>query len=248
MEYGLLCTAGTVQSYTSIVCHIKKIKFYKQPVLNKHKYHITLAHKTIMATVHLFTSAHNTTPHFDWSSEYTSCNELSMDNESPVYAILQFDRSVYIPSHTLLIGSKLDVDIESKSCRLAFVCDMIDSYNDRNQHQLSIVKLKQKSGVIDRVENEHTVIVRELFDKNVDCSIFIDYHVSYVVDDRIYTGRIESTFGKSGKVRCVFNDALPCSKSEDNKGKIIFTLKDKTIILKYKKYVDAKGDKRFAPL
>jgi hypothetical protein len=62
-----------------------------------------------------------------------------------------FPLILFIPS--LVLGSKLDLDIHSNSCRLAFEGKLVHHYEDKSYRtkdlpQLKIYKFKEKKGVV----------------------------------------------------------------------------------------------------
>ncbi len=65
---------------------------------------------------------------------------------------------------------------------------------------VKLFKDKLKKGVIDRVVDNYTIIVKDLFAKDMDVQQFIGKEVMLANGD---IGRIDGTFGKSGKIRVV---------------------------------------------
>jgi len=86
--------------------------------------------------------------------------------------------------------------------------------------QLKIHKTKMKQGLVKRVTDAYTVLVRGLCSKTTDISLFVNLTVTLrlpAVSDDVaaaaaaaqqppIVGNIEGTFGTSGLVRCVFRD------------------------------------------
>lgn len=68
LERGIACTPGSLPMAYGLIINLDKVVYFKQPIKNKTKYHITLGHETVMARVHLFQSL---------------CSELNFDNEFP---------------------------------------------------------------------------------------------------------------------------------------------------------------------
>lgn len=62
-----------------------------------------------------------------------------------------------------------------------------------------------KKGVVDRVIDNYTIIVKDLFGKEVDVQQFVGKEVILSNGD---VGKIEGTFGKSGKIRVIFKQML----------------------------------------
>lgn len=70
---------------------------------------------------------------------------------------------------------------------------------------IRLFKDKTKKGIIDRVVDNYTIIVKDLFNKEVDIQMFLNQEV---VLSNGQTGKIEGAFGKSGKIRVTFKDSL----------------------------------------
>jgi selenocysteine-specific elongation factor len=66
---------------------------------------------------------------------------------------------------------------------------------------IKLYKDKQKKGIVDRVVDNYTIIVKDLFDKDVNINQFIGKEI---VLESGEVGKIEGSFGKSGKIRVAF--------------------------------------------
>lgn len=70
-------------------------------------------------------------------------------------------------------------------------------------------KAKERQGVVDRVldkgQNPHNVIVRNLFNANFDVQQLVGLKIKSDSGDE---GRIESSFGKTGKLKAYFGDGF----------------------------------------
>ena len=53
-ERGYVCSPGALSRIYAAVVSLNAIPYYKLPVTSKHKFHVTIGHDTIMASVHLF--------------------------------------------------------------------------------------------------------------------------------------------------------------------------------------------------
>ena len=108
--------------------------------------------------------------------------------------------------------------------------------NDTAQRlQLKIHKQKTKQGVVKRVTDAYTVLVRGLCSKTTDISLFINLTVTLQLPAAggdasaaaaapqrpPLVGHIEGTFGTSGLVKCVFRDShgLEITPGGKRKGK-----------------------------
>jgi selenocysteine-specific elongation factor len=76
---------------------------------------------------------------------------------------------------------------------------MID---DKEDGQVKLFKKKVKRGAVDRIVDNYSIIVKDLFDKETNLQPFLGKEVK--VDQYDSPGRIDSGFGKSGKVKVMF--------------------------------------------
>eukprot|EP01113_Clastostelium_recurvatum_P045101 TRINITY_DN7700_c0_g1_i2.p3 TRINITY_DN7700_c0_g1~~TRINITY_DN7700_c0_g1_i2.p3 ORF type:complete len:111 (-),score=25.01 TRINITY_DN7700_c0_g1_i2:959-1291(-) len=65
------------------------------------------------------------------------------------------------------------------------------------------VQTKCKQGIIERVQDEYTLIGKDLFKRETDMNMFVGMKVT-LEDGRV--GAIESSFGKSGKFKATFRE------------------------------------------
>eukprot|EP00605_Chrysophyceae_sp_TOSAG23-4_P001053 GSChrysophyteH1.ASY1.ANO1.1158.1 assembled CDS len=127
IERGIAAAPGSVQLFRSVLCLVKKVRYFKGECKSSAKFHISIGHSTIIANVTFFGASElesmKTTEAkesdlsgFQWSDEF---------NEALQWAYLNFASPVYCPLNSLIIGSRLDSDTRddhsaSKGCRLAF--------------------------------------------------------------------------------------------------------------------------------
>lgn len=124
LERGIICSPGSVQTLYAVILEVTKISYFKEKCLTKSKFHISLGHETIMAKVLFFSSQ---SP-FSIENEYLYEDELldeSSKGEKRQFALLEFDQPVITASQSLAIASKLDIDIHSNTCRLAFQASLL---------------------------------------------------------------------------------------------------------------------------
>lgn len=219
LERGIACKPGYVPTITAAIISVQKIKYFKGNVNTKAKFHISIGHETVMAKLSFFgllrysSSAANDDT-FDFDREYKFQDELLLDlqcdsqgvtvNEMPVkqFALLEFEKPVLAVPNCLLIGSKLDTDIHTSSCRLAFWGHLLESLEDKNYStvlpRLKIYKEKCKRGVVDRASNQYEVIGKNMFKKETNIQLFVGLQVELSTGE---VGVIESSFGQSGKVK-----------------------------------------------
>lgn len=84
---------------------------------------------------------------------------------------------------------------------------------------MRLYKQKHKTGVVDRLHDNYTIIVKDLFSKEfLDIKEFIGKEVT-IEGYESQKGRIDGSFGKSGKVRVMFKSVI---EVPDVEGKQVF--------------------------
>eukprot|EP00356_Strombidium_inclinatum_P010199 CAMPEP_0170496980 /NCGR_PEP_ID=MMETSP0208-20121228/23346_1 /TAXON_ID=197538 /ORGANISM="Strombidium inclinatum, Strain S3" /LENGTH=188 /DNA_ID=CAMNT_0010773657 /DNA_START=1176 /DNA_END=1739 /DNA_ORIENTATION=+ len=137
------------------------------------------------------------------------------------FAIVQLEKPILIQESSLLIGSKLDMDISAKQCRLAFYGQVLHLINDPEKElpSVKVMKEKLKTGKVDRVNDPSNILIKDLFSKETSPDIFINLKIalSEVKDEQgnPITGKILGTFGKSGKLKVRLDSDLPATAMED---------------------------------
>lgn len=63
-----------------------------------------------------------------------------------------------------MIGYKPDIDNDEKACRIAFF-GTIHGIFDEKETPVKLFKKKMKKGVVDRIVDSYSIIVKDLFDK-----------------------------------------------------------------------------------
>lgn len=226
LERGIACKPGYVPTITAAIISVHKIKYFKGNVNTKAKFHISIGHETVMAKLSFFglvqdCSGAASDNAFDFERDYKFQDELLLDlqcdsqgirvNEVPVkqFALLEFEKPVLAVPKCLVIGSKLDTDIQTSSCRLAFWGHLLESIEDKNYStvlpRLKVYKEKCKNGVIDRASNQYEVIGKNMFKKETNIQLFVGLQVELSTGE---VGVIESSFGQSGKVKIHIPDGL----------------------------------------
>lgn len=126
------------------------------------------------------------------------------------WALLEFEKPVTCPRLCLVIGSKLDTDIHSNTCRLAFHGVLLEGFEEKNYPECSLPRLrvyksKHKEGQVERVADDYTVIGRNLFKKETNIQQFVGLKVTLSTGER---GVIEGGFGQSGKMKIRIPEGL----------------------------------------
>eukprot|EP01087_Luapelamoeba_hula_P016087 TRINITY_DN4913_c1_g1_i2.p1 TRINITY_DN4913_c1_g1~~TRINITY_DN4913_c1_g1_i2.p1 ORF type:complete len:292 (-),score=46.03 TRINITY_DN4913_c1_g1_i2:34-909(-) len=118
------------------------------------------------------------------------------------WCLLLFERPVACPARSLYIASKLDTDIHTKQCRLAFHGKLIAAVDDIQK--LRVYKVKERSGTMERIADPYTIISKGLFKRQTDLDLFLGLRVRRTSNGAV--GVIDSSFGKTGKFKVRFND------------------------------------------
>ncbi|XP_074008116.1 selenocysteine-specific elongation factor isoform X2 [Numenius arquata] len=282
LERGLICTPESLQTIHAAIISLKKIQYFRGALQTKAKFHITVGHETVMGRVMFFSPApadfneeiqENV---FDFEKDYLYQEEyLSKDSNSSEenkendqagevqlprqqWALLEFEKPVTCPKLCLVIGSKLDTDIHTNTCRLAFHGVLLQGMEDKNYMEtflpkLKVYKLKHKEGQVERVMDDYSVIGRSLFKKETNIQIFVGLKVKLSTGE---DGIIDGGFGQSGKFKIRLPDGLKpdtkmlltvASKKKSKAGKGDATKEDEsskndsaqpvTISLLFKRYV-----------
>lgn len=79
-------------------------------------------------------------------------------------------------------------------------------FDENDKEQIKLFKKKTKKGAVDRLVDSYSIIVKDLFDKETNLQTFIGKEV--IIDKCELVGKIESAFGKSGKVKVMFKESI----------------------------------------
>ncbi|XP_038054019.1 selenocysteine-specific elongation factor-like [Patiria miniata] len=236
LERGLVCTPSTLPTVCAGIISVKKIPYFKGTCSTKAKFHVTMGHETVMGRVFFFSLPPNdrvtgaTDQEFSFEDEYiyqeellsppsksanqttedTDNHQVTSSSSNQQWALIEFEKPVTCPARCLVIGSKLDTDIHSNTCRLAFHGQLCHHITDKNYAetvlpQLKIYKNKSREGVVDRMTDEYSVIGRSLFKKETNLQAFVGLKVELSTGEE---GVIEGGFGQSGKYKIRIPDGL----------------------------------------
>lgn len=243
LERGVVCTPGHLPTLYGGVVKVHKIPYFKGKCENRAKFHITVGHETVMAKLQFFGIPQNTDPNlYATSSDKPGVNveleyeyQEQLDDKTIVkkgkvldifqYVILEFDRPIIGQEDSLVIGSRLDTDINLNTCRLAFFGNivlpfLVKDYQTTILPSLKIFKCKYKEGTIERMSDEYSVIVKSLFKKETNLELFANMKVTLSTGEQ---GVIEGSFGQSGKVKI----RIPSGLSDSTKEQLSVTKKGK---------------------
>ncbi|XP_041837086.1 selenocysteine-specific elongation factor [Melanotaenia boesemani] len=228
LERGVVCTPGSLRTLFAALISVRKIGYFKGSLATRAKFHITVGHETVMAKVTFFglpSSDTKPTPtepssletpftldrEYFYQDEYIAGQREGSSGPDPEqWALLEFERPVTCPAFCLVIGSKLDTDIHTNTCRLAFQGRLLQGFEDKSYAEtalprLRIYKTKQKEGQVERVTDDYTVIGRSLFKKETNLQLFVGLKVTLSTGEN---GVIEGGFGQSGKFKIRIQEGL----------------------------------------
>lgn len=167
---------------------------------------------------------------FDFSKEYEFREEVqtqskvsdghseqdssSSNKKEHMFALIELDHPVTCASDALVIGSRLDADVHTSSCRIAFYGKIVKPIADTNYKKtilpnIKVFKYKTREGQVERAPDRYTVIGKNLFKKETNLQAFANLRVSLSSGEK---GIIEGGFGQSGKVKIRCPDGL-CEKT-----------------------------------
>lgn len=240
-ERGLVTSENYLKYFYACIIDLNCIKYYKHSIKSKGKYHCSIGHDTVLAKVTIFTNEQyqiniknceenvknmnisngisvidtplneKSKQPFDIKNNFLYVDEISREDEDDYFALLQFEKPILSPPNSLIIGSKLDTNIHSTSCRLAFHGHIQYIFSEKNYDLsiLQIYKRKIKCGQIDRIINSNEIICKNLFGKN-QLNYVEDMFLNFKVQlSSGQSGFIENTFGKSGKLKIRLNSDIP---------------------------------------
>jgi len=142
-----------------------------------------------------------------------------VEREPLAYVLLVLEKPVMCPLGSLVIGSKLDFDTNSPNCRMAFFGRILTSMSPKDLKPLRLLKMKQKVGLLDRVDQQDPslLICKEMFKADTDMTLFTGMKI--VHENSGEEGVIEGTYGQEGKFKLRFKNALP-NINTDVKGNV----------------------------
>ena len=102
-----------------------------------------------------------------------------------------------------VLGSRLDTDTHTTSCRLAFHGSLSYPFEDKDYStadltHFKVYKTKSKEGVVERASNECELICKGMFKKETNLPLFQGLKVTLSTGE---AGVIAESFGQSGKFK-----------------------------------------------
>ena len=193
----------------NILLRVNKIPYYKNQIKSGMVYHITSGHQTVMGKLRLFLKEREN-PSTDGEfledlSEYQ--NNPTQKAKYEVFALLELETPLLASMDAVIICSKLDTDLEANVCRFALWGRVLESYAFKDLAQnVRIFRIKKREGKIEKVVDSYTLLIKDLFKKETNISLFIGKSVIIPITGN--EGKIEGSFGKSGKVKVHFSKGV----------------------------------------
>lgn len=240
LERGLVCFPNSVSTAAGGLFSCSRIRYFPGDIATGMRFHISIGHRTTTAKVFFLRRSGAAADEFEWEPDLPK--KPVEGREGEVVALLQFDAdNVLVPKDSLYIASKLDADVESATCRLAFSGNFLHPMSFENVGSgfvgttLRVFKRKEKIGSFDRITSDTEVICKGLFKSNFDMNLLQGLQVVREFDGAI--GEISGNFGsaKNAKFKVRFGGGGLEKMDEGASKKIIF---------RYKKYLGIKDDKK----
>ena len=157
-----------------------------------------------------------------WESVYRYLQETAEINllddfdevhpDEPILCLLLLDRRIKFRYQSLFVASRLDLNDDHKGCRIAFFGRVV--HVNLKHFQAKVIKEKVKIGRVERIIDATSCLVSGLMRKGGDISRVSGLRV---INPRIRsTGVIESSFGKSGLVKVLFESGIDCDSLGDS--------------------------------
>lgn len=142
---------------------------------------------------------------------------LGEPEEPLFYVLLVLEKPVMCPIGSLVIGSKLDFDIHSPNCRMAFFGRILSSMDPKELKQLRLVKMKSKVGIMERVDKQEPtlIICKDMFKADSDIQSFVGLKILH--ESSGAEGILEGSFGQGGHIKVRFKQEISTLKLDSNK-------------------------------
>ncbi|XP_014281954.1 selenocysteine-specific elongation factor isoform X3 [Halyomorpha halys] len=214
LERGIACRPGYMHLVHGVIINFNKVKYYKNIIKSNTKYHVSVGYETLIGKLLLFQSEDN--PNFNLENEYLYVEQFNEEMSAKVFALLEFEKSIYFPPNSIIICSKLDANINCNTCRISFFGNVVYEISDKRYPEtflpkLKIYKVKIKTGYVQSLINENEIIAHKLFQKITSAQKFLNMKIKLSTGE---TGYIESTFGQKDKIRIRIPEGLQASTFE----------------------------------
>lgn len=214
IERALVCSPGYVPLLYGAIILLNKVVYFKGDISSNTKYHISIGYETLIGKVTLF-SSDNDSP-FDLEKDFPYQDKFNDELPNQYYGLIEFEKPIYAPPDSIIIGSKLDVNLSSNNCRLAFFGNIIHNIQEKDYinvllPNLKLYVIKEKIGLVQNVLNENELVCHRLFKKSSSVQKFLNLKVILSTGE---SGYIESSFGQKDKVRIRIPNGLQSSAIE----------------------------------
>ncbi|KAJ1639557.1 P-loop containing nucleoside triphosphate hydrolase protein [Pavlovales sp. CCMP2436] len=253
LERGIACAPGSMKSWSAGIVAVRPIRYFKGTSSTYAKFHLTVGHSTVMAKATFFglprpaaaegeppgsapapaapvtAMSGDLTAAFDFTREYAFLDALDAKAADVQWALIELEQPVTSTLGALLIASHLESDVNLNVCRLAFygrLLEDVDAADAVSLGRLRVYKNKCKTGQVDRVQDERTIIGKNLFSTTTDVNGFANMrvHIGPLV------GTIVGSFGKSK-----FKMDFPAHEL-DAKG-VLEAIKGAQVELRYRRFI-----------
>ena len=202
---------------------VKKVRFYKKPLVSKNKLFILVGNKGAEAKCTFFSndavdeSDYKSEEKINVKGEFNYIDAVE-EREAPVLAFLKFSFPILYPEGAICLGMRLETETSSKENRIAFYGKLID--RAENVDNYKVTKKKLKKGKILRMIDDKIAVVVDMF-KNVNViDEFMGQNVW--IEGTEFKGIIYQKFGPSGKIKVLFEEPIKDLKLEVDGEKVGF--------------------------
>ncbi|KAK1749064.1 selenocysteine-specific elongation factor [Skeletonema marinoi] len=206
MERGTIASPGTIKLIHGAIAVVRKMASNgNAPILGK---------SSLGGTADL---AGLPRLKFDWNQDFLHqdnyLESIPVSDDVLTSQVVETSKDVYCPMDSLVIGSRLDTEVNANACRLAFSGRLVERYDERQDNgRLKSYTKKEKVGRCCRLgdpyrRSDDNKLVRyeifgtDLFKKETNMSQFVGLLIETDSGD---VGSIQSSFGSSGKFRVHF--------------------------------------------
>ena len=217
IDRTIIFEQGALSPGKFILIKVHKIEQFKGHLKTHSKIHLFSGFETVMAECWFLKSESEDV------SEFENLEEFS---ESATHIMMDLSKKINIRKGQVCLAAKLDSQ-KLTECRFAFfgyvlsIADSIEKVDFKRFHR------KEKKGVLERWDKDEYFICTGVFKKENVIDVFCGMMVT--VDEGKYSGIIEGSFGKSGKIRIQMKSGVEELKEKLKKEKV-------DVLLKLKKY------------
>ncbi|VDM09379.1 unnamed protein product [Wuchereria bancrofti] len=185
---------GTLRRVQFLLVSVNRIVHFQGVLRQNSKLHVSTGFDTVIGQCQFLAP--------ELSGEEDHYEVVQELDGTVKFAILSLEQFLYTKEGSFFITSRLDY--QGKGCRFVFHGRFLKLLN--NDKQIYLFRRKKKVGKVERIENKRSIICNSLFKKETNIDIYYNMDV-YLSTGEV--GRLESAFGKNGKVRISFLEDLP---------------------------------------